>query len=259
MSASQNGWRVLTRDQLATIDVPGGKLTCHPMWAPIFQDLAQQFHATVEPLVWPGCWGWADRPIKGSTTTSNHASGTAIDLNAPAHPQGVPASRTFTPAKIAAVSALLSRYHGLVVWGGTWDRPDTDGMHFEGRAGSTPEQVTALAATLAQHPAPTPPPAPAPAPAPTGWTGPDLRGSGPLLRGEAGANGSRVQALQRQLADRYPAYRHARGDLVDDGWWGDVTAGWLAEFGHRSGIPEADGANIGPKLALALWKAGVRV
>jgi hypothetical protein len=28
----------------------------------------QQFHATVEPLVWPGCWGWADRPIRGQTT-----------------------------------------------------------------------------------------------------------------------------------------------------------------------------------------------
>jgi hypothetical protein len=104
-------------------------------------------------------------------------------------------------------------------------------------------------------PAPPPPPPP---PRPPVWTGPDLRGRGPSLRGERGANGPRVAALQDGLARTFPAYRHAHGQLVADGWWGDITAAWLAEFGHRSGIPEADGANVGPKLALALWRAGVR-
>ena len=255
MSASQNGWRVLTRDQCATLDVPGGKLPVHPMWAPIFLDLAQQFHATVEPLTWPGCWGWADRPIKGSTTTSNHASGTAIDLNAPAHPQGVSAGKTFTRSQISAVSAILARYHGLIVWGGSWDLPDTDGMHFEGAHGSTPEQVTALAATLAQHPAPAPaPPAPpAPAPGPR-WTGPDLTGTGPALRGQQGNSGPRVQAWQQFLRDRYSLYaKH----LAVDGEWGPQTTAVSAEFAHRSGIPSADGANIGPQLAAAYYRAGL--
>src|SRR4051794_14382513 len=116
MTASQNGWRGLTPDQSATIDVPRGELPVPPLWAPIFLDLAQQYHDTVEPLVWPGGWGWADRPIRGQTTgRSNHASGTAIDLNAPAHPQGVAVRKTFTPKQISAVSALLARYHGLIV------------------------------------------------------------------------------------------------------------------------------------------------
>jgi hypothetical protein len=64
-----------------------------PETAAIFADLAARYHATVEPLVWPGCWGYALRPIKGTNTYSNHSSGTAIDLNAPAHPQGVAAGQ----------------------------------------------------------------------------------------------------------------------------------------------------------------------
>jgi hypothetical protein len=255
MSASQNGWRVLTRDQCADVAVPGGVLPVHPALAPIFLDLATRFHETVEPLVWPGCWGWANRPIKGSTTTSNHASGTAIDLNAPAHPQGVAAGKTFTRAQVAAVSALLSRYHGLIVWGGTWSLPSTDGMHFELADGVTFEQVSALAATLDQHPAPPPPPPPPTPPTPpTGWTGPDLTGSGAGLRGEQGNNGPRVRDWQAWLRDTYPLYaKH----LEVDGWWGPQTTAVNAEFGHRSGIPSADGLNIGPKLAAAYFRAGL--
>lgn len=253
MTATANGWRVLTRDQCATIDVPGGSLPVHPALAPIFLDLATRYHATVEPLEWPGCWGWADRPIRGSTVRSNHASGTAIDLNAPRHPQGTAALRNYTRPQIAAVGALLQRYHGLIVWGGTWSLPDTDGMHFELADGVSFEEVAALAATLAQHPSPTPP---AP-PGRPGWAGPDLTGTGPALRGQAGDSGPRVQAWQAWLADNYPAYRHTCGDLIADGEWGPVTTRWNQEFGHRSAIPSADGANIGPKLAAAYHRAGL--
>lgn len=254
MSASQNGWRVLSRAECVTIDVPGGQLPVHPKLAPIFADLAGQYHATVEPLTWPGCWGWADRPIAGSKTTSNHASGTAIDLCAPAHPQGVAVSKTFTKAQLTACLRLQDRYHGLIVWGGTWNLPDTDGMHWELRQGATEAEVDAVAATLAPRPAPAPP-APTPPPAPAG---PDLTGVGPLLRGDVGNTGPRVAALQSGLATRYPAYRNAHGGLVADGVWGPITTAWLAEFGHRSSIPETDGRNIGPKLALALFRAGIR-
>jgi hypothetical protein len=34
------------------------------------------------------------------------------------------------------------------------------------------------------------------------------------------------------------------------------TAAVLREFAHRSGIADADGLNIGPKLAAALYRAG---
>lgn len=105
-------------------------------------------------------------------------------------------------------------------------------------------------------PAPTPPPAPAPA----GWTGPDLTGHGAGLRGQAAgqpqgpqSNGPRVKALQGWLRSSYSLY--AKG-LTVDGWYGPQTAGVLAEFAHRSGIDDADGLNIGPKLATALARAG---
>jgi hypothetical protein len=100
--------------------------------------------------------------------------------------------------------------------------------------------------------------APPPAPKPAGWTGPDLTGRGATLRGVYGNNGPRVADLQRFLHDNYPAYRHEHGELVVDGWWGDITTAWVAQFGHNSHIPEADGRNIGPKLALALHRAGLR-
>jgi hypothetical protein len=109
----------------------------------------------------------------------------------------------------------------------------------------------------AGQPAPAPAPGPAPAPAPAGFTGPDLRGAGPGLRGEQGNNGPRVAAWQAWLAEFYPAYRHTCGHLEVDGWWGPVTSRWNREFGHRSGVRSADGLNIGPQLAAAYHRAGL--
>lgn len=108
----------------------------------------------------------------------------------------------------------------------------------------------------APAPAPAPPP-PARRPAPGGWPGPDLTGTGTLLRGVQGNNGPRVQAWQSWLAANYPAYRHRLGDLVADGDWGPITTSWNREFGQRSGIVSADGLNIGPKLAAAYFRAGL--
>jgi hypothetical protein len=250
-AASANGWRVLGRAECTTITVPGGQLQVHPRTAAIFADLAARYHSTVEPLVWPGCWGYALRPIKGSASYSNHASGTAVDLNAPAHPQGVPAGKTFTAAQIAAVRELVARYHGVVTWGGEWKAPSVDGMHFEITDGTSVQAVDALAASLSGS---TPPPAPAPpAPRPAGFTGPDLTGRGTTLRGDQGNNGPRVAVLQAFLRTRYPLYAK---NLAADGWWGPATTAAIAEFGHRSNIPSADGRNIGPKLAAALYAAG---
>jgi hypothetical protein len=74
-------------------------------------------------------WGYAERPIRGSTTTlSNHASGTAVDLNSTKHPLGK--RGTFTPAQAARIRAELLRYGGCIRWGGDYaGRPDE--MHFE--------------------------------------------------------------------------------------------------------------------------------
>jgi len=251
----------ITRAQCADLAVPGGVLPVAPALAPIFLDLATRYHETVEPLQWPGCWGWADRNIGKTTKPSKHWAGQAIDLCAPQHPQGVPALRTFSRAEITAIGAILARYDGIIEWGGTWDLPDTDGMHYQLRDGVTLEQVLAVASRFGgQPPAPVPAPAP-PAPAGPGWTGPDLTGAGPSLRGQAAgqpqgpqSNGPRVARLQEFLRSEYSLYaKH----LVLDGWYGPQTAGVLDEFARRSGIPESDGLNIGPKLAAALHRAGL--
>lgn len=245
----------IARAQCADLALPGGVLPVAPALAPIFLDLATRYHQTVEPLQWPGCWGWADRNIKNTKTISKHAGGLAIDLCAPAHPQGVPALRTFSREQIAAIAAILARYDGIIEWGGTWDLPSTDGMHFQLRDGVSLERVLEVAARFGGAPAPAP--APPPAPSGPGWTGPDLTGAGLGLRGDVGNNGPRVAAWQAFLRDTYPAYRHEHGELATDGWWGPVTTAWNAEFGHRSGIPSADGRNIGPRLAAAYHRAGL--
>ncbi|MFC0622805.1 M15 family metallopeptidase [Kribbella deserti] len=75
-------------------------------------------------------WGYAERPIRGSKKTlSNHASGTAIDLNAPEHPLGV--WNTFTSAQETKIRQQLKIYEGCIRWGGDYKNGRPDEMHFE--------------------------------------------------------------------------------------------------------------------------------
>ena len=72
-------------------------------------------------------WGYAFRMVRGSTDKlSNHASGTAIDLNATKHPLGKVG--TFPSEKVAMIRALAKKY-GLK-WGGDY-KGRIDEMHFE--------------------------------------------------------------------------------------------------------------------------------
>lgn len=149
MSTSQNGWVVLEANQTRKWVIPGtGRhLVLNPDHAGfILAHNALWYHERVERLdlgVWDE-WGWAVRPIRDSTVTSNHASGTAEDLNATRHPLGVPASRTFTPAQLARIRRRL-RWLRVLRWGGDYQgRPDA--MHWE--IDATPDQVRRRAAVL---------------------------------------------------------------------------------------------------------------
>lgn len=83
-------------------------------------------------------WGFAVRPIRGqdveynadgeAINLSNHASGTAGDVNAPKHPLGV--RNTFTDAQERRIRAKLKDYGGCIRWGGDYVRR-ADEMHFE--------------------------------------------------------------------------------------------------------------------------------
>jgi hypothetical protein len=129
---SANGWSANDRSVIASYSLPGGRVALRKgdvsvvlLWC------ASRWHERMEPLVWPGVWGYAERLIRGSSTTiSNHASGTAIDINAPQHPLGVPAVKTFSTLEIRAIHAILDYCEGVVRWGGDYDgRPDS--MHLE--------------------------------------------------------------------------------------------------------------------------------
>lgn len=167
MPLSQNGWTVVDSTGLRVFKLPGraprsvlrykngqelviplrrgvvGMILCH---------MALYFHEEVESLTTQlqhDEWGWAPRPIRGSSTISNHASGTAMDLNATLHPLGVPTRNTFTPAQIARIHRRLRMYRGCLRWGGDYvNRPDA--MHFEIDAGRA--KCVALAAFLRMTP-----------------------------------------------------------------------------------------------------------
>lgn len=132
MATSQNGYSANDRSVIASYDLPGGRVALRKgdvsvvlLWC------ATEWHRTVEPLVWPGIWGYAERTIRGSSTTlSNHASGTAIDCNAPQHPLGTAITANFSPAEIHAVRRLVAFCEGVVRWGGDYSGRK-DGMHLE--------------------------------------------------------------------------------------------------------------------------------
>lgn len=135
MATSQNGYSASPHLTLRPLVVNG------VAFAPGIRDsddvetvlryVAEQYAARVEPLRSPGCWGWSYRPNKNDPNAlSNHASGTAIDINAPTHPNGVPTARTFSPAQIAEVHRILAEVERAVRWGGDYARTP-DSMHFE--------------------------------------------------------------------------------------------------------------------------------
>ena len=154
MTTSQNGWATITPDECRKWIIPGtGRhLILNPshagfvlVWWALF------WHHKIERIdlgVWDE-WGWAQRLISGSTTITNHNSGTATDLNATRHPLGVPVEDTFTPTQLRRIRRRLRLLFGVLRWGGDYvNRPD--GMHTEINA--TPDRVRILAFWLARTP-----------------------------------------------------------------------------------------------------------
>jgi len=121
--------------------------------------VADEFNRRVQPLSTNAPdgeaddWGWANRNIRGSSTTiSNHASATAIDLNSGTHERGV--HNTFTPAQVDEIHNIVNESNGTIRWGGDYQHATIDEMHFE--IVGTPDQVAAYAQQLRnaqQHPA----------------------------------------------------------------------------------------------------------
>jgi hypothetical protein len=131
---SQNGWQASKIRSEIDIDsflIPGTKikLTCNKAVAPLLVGFAAEFHKLIEPLDEGALddWGYCYRNVRGDMNNlSNHASGTAMDLNATKHPLGKVG--TFPNEKVPMIRALAKKY-GLI-WGGDY-RNRKDEMHFE--------------------------------------------------------------------------------------------------------------------------------
>ena len=163
MPTSQNGWPVLeAAPPLITVPGCGVRFRVRPGdVAVIFADLVTLFDRRVEDVDTVGHpagapapaiaggepskvdddWSYAYRPVRGkSSGFSNHASGTAIDLNATQHPRGE--EGTYSRAQKRAVRTIMSRYvdpqsgRCVVRWGEDYVHNPAkgqyvDGMHFE--------------------------------------------------------------------------------------------------------------------------------
>lgn len=122
---SENGWRMADRNECVVSNpVP------HSDTAPVRSGVAATilnawliwYHLHVEPIASP-VWGWSR---DNDVPSSNHLSGTALDINAPRYPWGY---RTMPAMRIAKVRNGLGLFDGCVFWGADWNRADE--MHYQ--------------------------------------------------------------------------------------------------------------------------------
>jgi hypothetical protein len=149
---SKNGWPVNPSRSMRTIPGTNVKVSVADGDAgDVLMHVADEFNKRVQPVsmhdpkTGQDDWGWNDRSIRGGHGISNHASATAIDLNATLHVQGV--HDTFTPAQVDEIHKIVQETGGVVRWGGDYPPPTKiDEMHFEINA--DPAAVAAYAQQL---------------------------------------------------------------------------------------------------------------
>lgn len=165
MATSYNGWPASPDAGEIGIDTSWSVLGSRPFnnggfpsgvkdgsVARIFRYLVSRLHAEVEPIMTEGsnigygCWGYSFRAnVNNPSVLSCHASGTAIDYNAPRHPNGTVAGPNggggWTAAQVAKIREILADLDGVVRW-----LSGNDPMHFE--IAGTPAAVDRVAAKI---------------------------------------------------------------------------------------------------------------
>lgn len=162
MSTSYNGWPaspdkneigIVKFGDAAGFPFPGG-IKSGDVFT-VLGYVATQLHYRVEPCVNGWCWGYTYKQnVNNPSQLSCHASGTAIDWNAPDHPNG--SSGTFTGSQVSTIYDILAEVRGAVSWLQGYDE-----MHFEicVGAGTLADVAASLPGTV---PTPTPTPDPEP-------------------------------------------------------------------------------------------------
>jgi hypothetical protein len=134
---SQNGYSACDSSVIAKYTVPGSKVTVNIRKGDVsvvLLDFAGWYNANIEALRQSDTGGYNCRDIEGSSTLSNHASGTAIDLRWNDHPRGK-RNAGFNSTEISKINNKLKEYGGVIRWGNNYNGTP-DAMHFEINAGS---------------------------------------------------------------------------------------------------------------------------
>lgn len=150
---SYNGWPA--SDNKQSIDVipfgdarafpfPGG-VKAGDVWT-VLGYVCIQLHERVEECVAGWDWGYSWKAnVNNPSQLSCHASATAVDWNAPLHPNG--AANTFTDEQVGVIYAILDECQGAVNWLQGYDE-----MHFEVCVDA--DTLAGVAASLSLEPAP---------------------------------------------------------------------------------------------------------
>jgi len=153
VTQSLNGW-VVPPKHLVTKKVPGAdrRLTLAEDAAPLLLAVAADYNKSVRRIdIGPTDeGGYNNRDANGAPgRKSNHASGSAIDLNW--SQEGAQNSnwgkKFFSQVKTkAAIAVMKQRYGKWIQWGGDWRAQDF--MHWEIKPGVTPIMVKAACTKL---------------------------------------------------------------------------------------------------------------
>lgn len=130
-SSSSNGWPMVDEGSCTWVDIPGTSPIVRiqiqngqPL--AILRAFVADINAYVEHVrdADTACW-----TATNSVDTSNHLSGTAVDIDWDSHPFRAP-NAGWTMDQIVTIRQILDYYEGTVFWGNDWDDPK-DAMHFQ--------------------------------------------------------------------------------------------------------------------------------
>lgn len=138
------GWPNCDKSRIVVVEVGARDINIpfRREMAPLLAGLVLELEAARGFPFTPGwCWGYACRPVKGTTTASNHSQGTSPDLDAPVNPHMSATAhalphpgrkridgrylRTNMPDNVSAIAAKWG-----FNWGGRY-RTKPDPMHFD--------------------------------------------------------------------------------------------------------------------------------
>jgi hypothetical protein len=135
---SQNGWPCNSSG--AAIDVQSD-WSVNGVTAPggmkggdvdtVFTYLFNALDTRVEEAVPGWNWGWEYREnVNDPSSMSNHASATALDYNAPYHPNGASQYEGWSSSEVAEIRKILAELDNQIRWGADYSGTK-DSMHFE--------------------------------------------------------------------------------------------------------------------------------